>query len=254
MFIFQFPSTPEEWESIAKEFALLWQFPNCLGALDGKHINFQPPRNDGAYYYNYKHTNSIILLALVDARCKFIFIDVGSNGRNNDAAVLQASHLKTVLDDDRCLPNDASVGKGRNLPYVIVADDAFPLHKHIMKPYPYHTNCSKKKIFNIRISRARHVVEHSFGMLSNKFRIFLTKINLKVETVQKIVLACCALHNFLIENDTTYSNKSNTSFPSLDSQDTVPYNPRKGPVEEIRNEFAEYFSNEGELHWQENKI
>lgn len=247
----QFPSSPEEWECIAKEFALQWQFPNCLGALDGKHINFQPPRKDGAYYYNYKHTNSIILLALVDARCKFVYVDVGSNGRNNDAAVFQRSHLKKILEDEVSLPKDSMVGRQRNLPYVVVADDAFPLNKHIMKPYPYHTSCNKKKMFNSRISRARHVVEHSFGMLSNRFRIFLTKINLKVETVEKVVLACCVLHNFLLDHDTTYlNNTTNASTPRSCDKKLVPYNPRKGPIENTRREFAEYFSNEGRLDWQ----
>ncbi|XP_039948626.1 uncharacterized protein LOC120766943 [Bactrocera tryoni] len=48
----KFPSNTAEWVSIANEFAIRWQFPNCLGALDGKYITFRPSREDGAFYHN----------------------------------------------------------------------------------------------------------------------------------------------------------------------------------------------------------
>lgn len=27
------------WKKIANEFAVKWQFPNCIGAIDGKHVS-----------------------------------------------------------------------------------------------------------------------------------------------------------------------------------------------------------------------
>jgi len=30
--------TEEEWKKKEDEFYSLWQFPNCIGAIDGKHI------------------------------------------------------------------------------------------------------------------------------------------------------------------------------------------------------------------------
>ena len=53
------PSTKEEWEFISQDFKGKWQFPNALGAIDGKHIVIIPPPNSGSNYYNYKHTNSL---------------------------------------------------------------------------------------------------------------------------------------------------------------------------------------------------
>ena len=32
------PCTQEEWRTIASEFETYWNFPHCLGALDGKHV------------------------------------------------------------------------------------------------------------------------------------------------------------------------------------------------------------------------
>lgn len=51
------PSTAEEWMKIARQFEERWNFPNCLGDIDGKHIVMQPPASAGSHFYNYKHTH-----------------------------------------------------------------------------------------------------------------------------------------------------------------------------------------------------
>ena len=61
------PPTQERWEEIEKEFNSCWNFPNCIGAVDGKHIVITAPFNSGSLFHNYKGTFSINLLALVDA-------------------------------------------------------------------------------------------------------------------------------------------------------------------------------------------
>lgn len=33
--------TEESWKNIAEQFEMKWQFPNCVGAIDGKHIRIQ---------------------------------------------------------------------------------------------------------------------------------------------------------------------------------------------------------------------
>jgi hypothetical protein len=76
----QVPVTIEEWLWHAQKFEDKWQFPHCIGALDGKHIVMRLPSNSGSYYYNYKNTHSIVLMALADASYTFTYIDVGCNG------------------------------------------------------------------------------------------------------------------------------------------------------------------------------
>lgn len=68
------PSTPEEWREVAKEFDDLWNFPNCVGAIDGKHIVMRKPHHSGSMYHNYKGQESIVLMAIVDAKQRYLLI------------------------------------------------------------------------------------------------------------------------------------------------------------------------------------
>lgn len=68
----RFPSTQNDWLKIVTEFENLWQLPNCIGALDGKHIALFYPLPGGSNYYNYKGFHSIVLTVLVDANYKFL--------------------------------------------------------------------------------------------------------------------------------------------------------------------------------------
>ncbi|XP_064461689.1 uncharacterized protein LOC135371631 [Ornithodoros turicata] len=46
------PPGPAEWADIARGFDERWQFPNCLGAVDGKHVRIVAPKKPGSQYYN----------------------------------------------------------------------------------------------------------------------------------------------------------------------------------------------------------
>ena len=77
----QYPSTTK-WISIANEYEKRWNFPNCLGAVDGKHIEIRKPINSGSRFYNYKKFNSIVLIASCDAKSRFIWFNLGDYGKN----------------------------------------------------------------------------------------------------------------------------------------------------------------------------
>ena len=78
----------DKWKSIADEFYGRWNFPNCIGTIDGKHVMIQCPFNSGSLFYNYKSYFSIVLLAVASADYRFVMVDVGVHGSSNDSSVL----------------------------------------------------------------------------------------------------------------------------------------------------------------------
>ncbi|XP_074645922.1 uncharacterized protein LOC141902182 [Tubulanus polymorphus] len=76
------PKSEGVWKQVAKNFHEKWNYPLCMGALDGKHIQIRQPDCTGSTFFNYKHFFSVVLLALVDADNQFLYIDVGACGRS----------------------------------------------------------------------------------------------------------------------------------------------------------------------------
>ena len=163
------PNTPEAWMHVAEDFSMKWQFHNCLGAIDGKHVAIKCPANGGSTFFNYKGFHSIILMALY-ANYKFLYVDIGANGSCSDGGVFKDTGLFKVLDEGRVgvpeadpLPQDTEP-----VPYSIVGDDAFAMRTWLMKPYPQRNMSKEQRIFNYRLSRARRVVENAFGILVHR--------------------------------------------------------------------------------------
>jgi hypothetical protein len=45
------PSKSSDWMKLAREFKNKWQFPHCVGSIDGKHIAIKAPPNAGSEYF-----------------------------------------------------------------------------------------------------------------------------------------------------------------------------------------------------------
>ena len=78
-----------------------------------------------------------------------------------------------------------------------MADDAFALKENMLKPYSKSDLSDTERIFNYRLSRARRIVENSFGILASKFRIFRKPIMADVKIVENIIGPSVCLHNWL---------------------------------------------------------
>jgi hypothetical protein len=131
-----------------------------------------------------------VLLGLVDAKYRFTYANVGVNGRISDGGVFAQSKLAEAMNlkSLNCPQASPLPGQTTNTPYVIVADDAFPLSEYLMKPFPDRNLSDDKRIFNYRLSRARRVVENAFGILANRFRVLLNPISLAVEELPKVAV------------------------------------------------------------------
>ena len=268
------PQNAEEWKAIAKKFEEKWQFPNCLGAIDGKHIVMQPPSGSGSKYFNYKHTHSIVLLAVAGPNYECLYADVGTNGRVSDGGVWGKCSLAHKLENDKeYLPEPECLPSGtEKCNYVIVGDEAFPLKPYLMKPFPQAGLDDEKRVYNYRHSRARRISENLFGIIANRWRVFSSIILLPPATIEKLTMATLAIHNFLRQSTskTAYCPHGFLDSSSSSSGEVIPGQWRKStPTEsffhlqvsqtgnnpsnsakEVGELFKGYFCNEGAVSWQ----
>ena len=82
----------------------------------------QAPACSGSFYFNYKKTHSIVLMAVVNANYEFTMIDIGDSGRQNDGGVFAASMLGFAMDNGLLRLPKARMLPGTNdfFPYVLL--------------------------------------------------------------------------------------------------------------------------------------
>lgn len=133
---------------------------------------------------------------LLDADYKFLWIDVGGYGHMSDAQIFNVSELKECLDNNSiafpALPNDYIP-----TPYFILGDDAFGLRTYLMKPYAQRQMTQDQRIFNYRLSRGRRIAENAFGILAQRWQIFLTTMQQDPITIAIIIETYVILHHLM---------------------------------------------------------
>lgn len=119
----QIPDNSLDWKNISDDFSNLWNFPHCVGAVDGKHVLLQAPFNSGAEYLNYKSTYSIVLFVMVDANYNILFADAKGESRME----FKNSKLHDMIENNILqLPTPVPLqGRNKQLPYFILGDSAF---------------------------------------------------------------------------------------------------------------------------------
>ena len=208
-------------------------------------------------------------------------VDIGDFGRHSDGGVFADSNLgkglesKSIgLPDPQSLPRSSINSK---FPYVVVGDAAFPLKTNILRPYPGQFLEEHCQIFNYRLSRARRVIENTFGIMAAKFRNFQRPIIVGLDKVTKITKATCFLHNYLKISDIRSSSSAHQYCPpnyvdheepqgnfisgdwrletsqnaGFDIISRVGSNTYSRSAAHVRDMFKDYFlSPEGEVEWQ----
>lgn len=193
--------TKDHWKKIASGFSTRWQFPNCLGVVEGKHVAIVRPQQSENKYINYKGTHSIVLMGVVDSSCKYVLVDVGAEGRLGEGGTLKDCKFgKALVNGDLDIPSPGPLpGTTRTVPYVFIGDESFQLRKDVMRPFPARQREDERRVFNYRLNRAKRCAENAFNLTVLRWQILLRKINLPPADVDYIVKVACVLHNFVMD-------------------------------------------------------
>lgn len=222
-------------------------------------MTIKAPPKSGSLYFNYKKTSSVVLLAIADHDYCFSYIDVGACGSASDGGVFKNCSVYQDLENNLLADNG-----------VIVGDAAFPLKTYLMKPYPGVNLSTEEKVFNYRLSRARRIIENVFGILVSRFRVLEKPILTNLKTVDAIVCACCALHNWLRKKSNSYITATcvdredeqgniqpgswRSQINALQSIGNQGSNHSAEIAREKRDVLKNMFNNEGRVPWQLNSI
>jgi hypothetical protein len=121
----------------------------------------------------------------------FTYCDSGQVGSIHDALMFRRSDLYTgILDGTIAIPPDTH----------IIGDSAYPLSQSLIVPYRQHANITPgERRFNIRLSKARQVIERAFALLKGRFgRLFYLSYMQSIENIPMVIIASCILHNICI--------------------------------------------------------
>ncbi|XP_072392399.1 uncharacterized protein [Diabrotica undecimpunctata] len=179
---------------------------------------------------------------------------MGNYGKKCNSSIFKDSTLcnnveSNTLDllEEQCLPGTDNP----KLPYFFIGDEAFGLHKHLMRPYGGTHLTLQERIFNYR---ARRYVKCAFGILTNKWRVFYRSLNVDPDFAVEIIKACVVLHNFIRDRDGYLPDEIIKVIGLKDL-------PRGGtgrggiPANSARNILSKYFLSEVRaVPWQMNKI
>ena len=201
---------------VAQEWAieyLLAGFAGCMGSMDATHVGMLK------CFYKLKQFNDSWKLnmpsrtynATVTHRRRIIHTTKGHPGRWNDQTLQLYDALAKCLRDGSKF-DDLEFVLLRRLDDGTVVEDRYRggwlLVDNGYLPWPAMVPPSKLPMtfaelrFSKWVESLRKDVECTFGIMKGRFRVLKTGIPLHgIEVCDRVWLTCCALHNFLLEED-----------------------------------------------------
>ena len=153
-----------------------------------------------------------MLLALVDAKYRFIWASLGAPGNTHDSTYFQSTSLWDEINAGKVLPDKNCVVDGVETLPVILGGGVLSLRSWIMKSHGDAVLTPEKAYFNYCFSRARMIMEGTFGKLKGRFGVLFRKCESKRETVKILGLTCVVLHNLCIDKEDTIPRKIDLSY------------------------------------------
>ena len=188
--VIHFPSA-EDLDAVGQGFGLLAGHPvfnNSVGAIDGCHVRIKPPQLHRLDYLNYKGFYSINMQAICDSEGRFLDIFVGYPGSVHDSRILKNSPFYLA-------------GQYPPTGYFLLGGGFYPCLDSPISPYKEPAIGAVQGRFNFCQSRARSIVERSFGIMKTRWRFTLFKALEVRPTFAPLVIATCAfMHNVCLDN------------------------------------------------------
>ena len=243
------PATEEEVLELSSNYLDKHGFPQCIGAIDGTHIEIKQPTQDYTDYLNRKGRYSINVQAICNYAYIFIDVNIKWPGSVHDARVFANSNVNSLLKTGKIprveraiLPDEPKV------PTCIIGDAAYPILPYVMKEFPAGGKTLSEQFFSYKLSSARMTIECAFGRLKGRFGALRRPMDINVDDVPCVIHACFILHNICeLKNEKLHEETVQKSIIiEKDSQPLGQHHRITNSITEengkaIRNIFVKYF-------------
>ncbi|XP_068308772.1 protein ALP1-like [Pyrus communis] len=172
-------------------------FKDCVGAVDGIHFPVMVGVDEQGPFRDKNGLLSQNVLAACSFDLKFLYVLAGWEGSASDLQVLNSAltrRNKLQMPEGKYYLVDK---KYPNMPGFIAPYTGIPYHSTEF-PSGYHPQ-DAKELFNQRHSLLRNAADRTFGALKERFPILMSAPPYPLQTQVKLVVAACALHNFIRE-------------------------------------------------------
>ncbi|VYS68990.1 unnamed protein product [Arabidopsis thaliana] len=162
-------------------------FKDCVGVVDSFHIPVMVGVDEQGPFRNSNGLLTQNVLAASSFDLRFNYVLAGWEGSASDQQVLNAALTRR---------NKLQVPQGK---YYIV-DNKYPNLPGFIAPYRGVSTDSReeaKEMFNERHKLLHRAIHRTFGALKERFPILLSAPPYPLQTQVKLVIAACALHNYV---------------------------------------------------------